>query len=90
MKSRTAAGGVALVTVAAALAATGTGPASGASQHRAATVKVITRHLDVGALPIGVGAGLPLHRFALEDTADAHRAVERGVVGKVLVDVATL
>jgi DNA-binding beta-propeller fold protein YncE len=46
MKSRTAAGGVALVTVAAALAATGTGPASGASQHRAATVKVITRHLD--------------------------------------------
>jgi NADPH2:quinone reductase len=43
-----------------------------------------------GALPIGVGAGLPLHRFALEDTADAHRAVERGVVGKVLVDVAAL
>jgi NADPH2:quinone reductase len=30
---------------------------------------------------------LPLHRFSLEDTADAHAAVERGAVGKVLIDV---
>lgn len=40
-----------------------------------------------GALPIGLEAGLPVHRFALEQTADAHRAVERGAVGKVLIDV---
>jgi len=40
-----------------------------------------------GALPVGEGAGLPLHRFPLERTADAHAAVEAGAVGKVLVDV---
>lgn len=31
-----------------------------------------------GALPVGDDAGLPLHRFPLEQTADAHVAVERG------------
>jgi NADPH2:quinone reductase len=40
-----------------------------------------------GALPVGEEAGLPLHRFPLERTADAHAAVEGGAVGKVLVDV---
>jgi NADPH2:quinone reductase len=40
-----------------------------------------------GALPVGEDAGLPLHRFRLEETADAHRAVEGGAVGKVLIDV---
>ena len=28
-----------------------------------------------------------MHRFPLERTADAHRAVEDGVTGKVLIDV---
>ena len=41
----------------------------------------------IGALPVGEEAGLPLHRFPLEETAAAHDAVERGAVGKVLVDV---
>jgi len=41
-----------------------------------------------GALPVGAAAGLPIHRFPLEQTADAHRAVEQGAVGKVLIDVA--
>jgi NADPH2:quinone reductase len=41
-----------------------------------------------GALPVGEQAGLPLHRFPLERTADAHAAVEGGAVGKVLIDVA--
>jgi NADPH:quinone reductase len=41
-----------------------------------------------GALPVGEAAGLPLHRFPLERTADAHDAVEGGAVGKVLIDVA--
>jgi NADPH2:quinone reductase len=40
-----------------------------------------------GALAVGEDAGLPLHRFPLEQTADAHAAVEGGAVGKVLVDV---
>lgn len=40
-----------------------------------------------GALPVGEEAGLPLHRFPLERTADAHTAVEDGAVGKVLIDL---
>ena len=40
-----------------------------------------------GALPVGERAGLPLHRFPLELTADAHVAVEENAVGKVLIDV---
>jgi NADPH2:quinone reductase len=40
-----------------------------------------------GALPVGEEAGLPLHRYPLEQTAEAHAAVEAGVVGKVLIDV---
>lgn len=40
-----------------------------------------------GALPVGEDAGLPLHRFPLERTADAHAAVEGGAIGKVLVAV---
>ena len=40
-----------------------------------------------GALPVGVQAGLPLHRFPLERAGDAHDAVEAGAVGKVVVDI---
>ncbi len=40
-----------------------------------------------GAVRVGEEAGLPLHVFPLERTADAHRAVEEGAVGKVLIDV---
>jgi NADPH2:quinone reductase len=40
-----------------------------------------------GALPVGEDAGLPLHRFPLERTADAHAAVEGGAIGKVLVAI---
>lgn len=42
-----------------------------------------------GALEVGEEAGLPLTRFALEETAAAHDAVESGTVGKVLVDVSS-
>lgn len=41
-----------------------------------------------GELRVGEDAGLPLHHFALEDTASAHDAVEAGAIGKVLLDVA--
>lgn len=40
-----------------------------------------------GALAVGEEAGLPLHRFPLERTADAQDAVEAGTVGKVLIDI---
>ncbi len=40
----------------------------------------------IDALAVGEAAGLPLHRYPLERTADAHEAVERGVTGKVLID----
>jgi NADPH2:quinone reductase len=39
------------------------------------------------ALQVGAEAGLPLHRFPLERTADAHSAVEGGAIGKVLIEV---
>ena len=41
-----------------------------------------------GALRVGAEHGLPITRFPLEQTAAAHDAVEDGVVGKVLIDVA--
>ena len=40
-----------------------------------------------GAIRVGREAGLPLHVFPLEQTAQAHQAVQDGVVGKVLIDV---
>jgi NADPH:quinone reductase len=52
-----------------------------------AAVEDITLALGDRALPVGEDAGLPLHRFPLADTADAHQAVEDGAVGKVLIDV---
>jgi NADPH2:quinone reductase len=45
-------------------------------------VSTVTRALEDRAL-----STLPLHRFALEHTAQAHDAVERGAVGKVLIDI---
>lgn len=48
----------------------------------------VTAAVAGGALPVGDDAGLPLHRFPLERSADAHAAVEAHAVGKVLIDVA--
>ena len=48
----------------------------------------INRAIDDGAFRIGEPAGLPLHRFDLDDTAAAHDAVEGAAVGKVLITVA--
>jgi NADPH2:quinone reductase len=53
----------------------------------AAAAEDITAALRDGALPVGEEHGLPLIRFPLAATADAHAAVEQGAVGKVLVDV---
>jgi NADPH2:quinone reductase len=48
----------------------------------------INHACEDAALRVGEQAGLPLHRFALEDTAAAHSAVENGATGKVLIAVA--
>ncbi len=40
-----------------------------------------------GAMPVGEEHGLPVVRFPLDRTADAHRAVESHTIGKVLVDI---
>jgi len=49
----------------------------------------VSAAVSAGVLAVGEKAGLPLHRFPLERTADAHAAVESGAVGKVLIDVVT-
>lgn len=53
----------------------------------AAAAEDITRALEDHALDVGEQAGLPLTRFPLDRTGDAHAAVEAGTVGKVLIDV---
>ncbi|KQV71316.1 NADPH:quinone reductase [Nocardioides sp. Root122] len=52
-----------------------------------AAAEDITAALVDGAFGVGDDHGLPLHHYPLEQTADAHAAVEDGAVGKVLLDV---
>lgn len=54
----------------------------------AAAAADITQAVMDGAYGVGEEHGLSLHRFPLEDAAAAHRAVEDGAVGKVLIAVA--
>jgi NADPH2:quinone reductase len=53
----------------------------------AAAAADLNEAIEDGAFRVGEQAGLALHRFKLEDTADAHAAVESGAVGKVLVTI---
>jgi NADPH2:quinone reductase len=57
------------------------------SEAKARAVKDVSDALGMGALAVGADAGLPLHHFSLEQTAEAHRAVQQSVVGKVLIDI---
>ncbi len=57
------------------------------AQAKDQAVADVSAAAAAGALPVGEAAGLPLHRFPLEQAADAHAAAERGAVGKVLIDV---
>ncbi len=54
----------------------------------AAAAQDVTAAVAAGALRAGEKAGLPLRHYPLEATAAAHDAVERGAVGKVLIDIA--
>ncbi|MDQ1513910.1 MAG: NADPH:quinone reductase [Microbacteriaceae bacterium] len=58
-----------------------------APEHKHAAVAGVRAAVEAGALRVGEEAGLPITRFPLERTADAHRAVEAGTTGKVLIDV---
>jgi NADPH2:quinone reductase len=59
-----------------------------ASETKEAAVRAVSAAAAAGVLRVGAEYGLPLTRFPLEETAAAHDAVEQGVVGKVLIDVA--
>jgi NADPH2:quinone reductase len=52
-----------------------------------AAVAGVRAAVAAGALRVGDAAGLPITRFPLERTADAHDAVASGTVGKVLIDL---
>jgi len=52
-----------------------------------AAVEDVAAAVRAGALRVGEDAGLPLHHYPLERTAEAQDAVEGGVVGKVLIDL---
>jgi NADPH:quinone reductase len=56
-------------------------------QAKRNAVADINAAIEADAIGVGEARGLPLHHFPLEQTADAHAAVEAGAVGKVLVDV---
>jgi NADPH2:quinone reductase len=60
------------------------------SDAKGAAIEDINAAVADGAVRIGPGAGLPVHRFPLADAAKAHAAVEQRVTGKVLIDVADL
>jgi NADPH:quinone reductase len=55
--------------------------------HLAAAAEDVTAAVAAGALRAGEKAGLPLHHYPLAETPAAHDAVERGAVGKVLIDI---
>jgi NADPH2:quinone reductase len=57
------------------------------TEQKANAVAAVIRAVEDGALDVGTDAGLPITRFTLEETADAHRAVENGAIGKVLIDI---
>jgi NADPH2:quinone reductase len=58
------------------------------AEAKARAVANVSAAVADAALPVGEEAGLPLHRFPLERTADAHAAVAAGAVGKVLIEIA--
>lgn len=58
-----------------------------APESKAAAVRAVAAAAADGVLKVGSEHGLPITRFPLEQTAQAHDAVENGAVGKVLIDV---
>lgn len=57
------------------------------AEAKSAALAAVQAAVASGALGIGREAGLPITRFPLERTDEAHAAVEGGAIGKVLIDV---
>jgi NADPH2:quinone reductase len=57
------------------------------TEAKAHAIQDVSAAVLDGAVQVGADAGLPLHHFPLDRTAQAHAAVEGAVVGKVLIDV---
>lgn len=55
--------------------------------ERAHAVAATVEAVAAGAIGVGDDAGMPLHRYPLDETSSAHAAVEAGVIGKVLLDL---
>lgn len=58
------------------------------AEHKDAAVADVSAAVDDGAMNVGTQFGLPISRFTLDQTAEAHASVESGTVGKVLITVA--
>ncbi|MFG1918559.1 NADPH:quinone reductase [Micromonospora sp. NPDC048898] len=58
-----------------------------ADEEKDGAVAAVAEAVDSGAFRVGEEAGLPILRFPLERVAAAHEAVERNVVGKVVIEV---
>lgn len=56
-------------------------------EQKSDAVAGVSAALAAGVLRVGEEHGLPLTRFPLEETAQAHDAVQQGTVGKVLIDL---
>nr|WP_268746718.1 NADPH:quinone reductase [Nocardia otitidiscaviarum] len=57
--------------------------------EKRAALDAVQAALNAGALGIGEDHGLPISRYPLSRTTDAHAAVRAGAIGKVLIDVPT-
>lgn len=54
---------------------------------KARAVDSVSAAVLAGAVRVGDDVGLPLHRYALAETAQAHAAVENSAVGRVIIDL---
>jgi NADPH2:quinone reductase len=54
---------------------------------KARAVDSVSAAVLTGALRVGDEVGLPLHRYTLAETAQAHAAVENSAVGRVIIDL---
>jgi NADPH2:quinone reductase len=56
-------------------------------EEKDAAVAAVAEAVNAGAFRVGEEAGLPIVRFGFEQAAEAHRAVEKHVTGKVVIEV---
>ena len=54
---------------------------------KATAIASVSAAVAAEAVRVGEQAGVPLHHYAFPDVASAHRAVQEGATGKVLIDL---